>query len=136
MVIGCNPKDQAGITLEAKPGAKFYIRFTVAGIQREPIPVIGTASDDSTGSREFDAIDEPPMHIYDPDPLEMNFHGQTLTTQYVRGTSIKRTGFNEFTLRPNTSHFRYDTISSNTEMGYEYTYVNKNGFSQLFGRCI
>ncbi len=119
-VIGCNPKDQAGITLDAKPGAKFYIRFTVAGIQREPIPVIEQL-DDSTGSREFDAIDAPPIHIYDPDPMEMNFHGQTLTTQYVLELH-KRTGFNEFTFNHPISVRHY---FSSPEMGFEYSYINK-----------
>jgi hypothetical protein len=119
-IIGCNPEDKAGIPLETKPGAKFYIRFTVAGTQREPIPLIELL-DDSTGSLEFNSIDVPILHIYDPDPMEMNFHGQTLTSDYVREPD-KRTGFNEFLFQHPISVRHY---FSSPEMGYEYTYVNK-----------
>jgi hypothetical protein len=51
----------------------------------------------------------------------MNFHGQTLTTQYVLELN-KRTGFNEFTFSHPISVRHY---FSSPEIGYEYNYVNK-----------
>jgi hypothetical protein len=117
--IGVEPNSKTPFRINISPGEKIYISLEIQGTVKNPVPVF-LQLDSELGAEKFNDSQASLVKIYDMDPMEYKFHGQTIQSWYVREEN-KKTGFNEFLFSPPVSARHY---FASPALGYQYQYAN------------